>query len=195
MVLAITTLANVKLLSKSTDTDDDALLTALINQVSDQAEKFMGRHLQVTDRTDEDYEIEPNKARLLLRGSPIERITSILYSTDGDFTDSQPLESTTYYLRKPIGQVIFRNSAFPLSRGGWVRVSYRGGMAADQAAFQAAFPDIEMAARYEVQNRLNRSAKPDGSTKLVEGAGTLYEKQIDQLSDFGRALATRRRRW
>lgn len=190
--IPITTKANVKALLGYDGTDKDANIDAMIAAVSDFAETEMGRLIESKSRTIE-KPVEAYVSLFRLDGWPVAGVTLVQWAPD-DMFDADEIETVAasdYILRKPIGKIRWKPASAPYARGGFVRITYTGGMATDQADFQAKYPDIELAAREEVVNRLNRAANPDGSSKLLD-SGMVYDKQMSQLADFRRALAARK---
>lgn len=188
MDLTTTTAVKAKL-GITGDAGTDAILDGLINEVSQAAEEFLGRHAEVAART-EVYPIAPLQRFLRLRGGPISSVTSVKYASTPVFTDVDALETDVYHIWNARSQIEFLSLAW-LPRG-YAQVVYTGGMAANTAAFITAFPRIAGAVENEVINRYNRRKKPDGSV-VVAGNTAAYEKQLQHLDDLYEALQPHRR--
>lgn len=193
MVLALTTIAEVKKFVEGTSTASDAILTALIGPVSESAEVYLNRHTESKSRV-EVYPVDYNAPYIWLRGSPITSVSDITLSLNRTFADIDPLDASTYDVITDTGEIFLRPQAFAcIGAKGFMQITYVGGMAADTASFMAAFPRIANAAAMEVVNRFNRAKNPEGNLQFGVSGGVAYQKQLAPLDDFKNALASQRR--
>jgi hypothetical protein len=188
MTLPLTTIEAVKAVLALTDTAQDDVLTSLIVAVSQDAEKYMKRHIQSMRRT-EIYTVHPNQSFLSLRGFPITEVHGVRRNSLEDFELEMDLATTYYVVKKPIGQIRFTSTSASTM---YAQVDYTGGMAVDTAAFIAAEARISQAAVTEVIARFNRRKNPEGNLRAFE-TGVAYEKQMSRMTDFEMALDPRRR--
>ena len=194
MQLELTTLAMVKLMRAITGSDQDALLSQLIGEVSEEAERYLRRHTLQTQRT-EIYDIAVNQRILTLDGYPISKSSafSIQYSDSRDFSSVATLESSHYKIISTDGQIEFDGIDTSFDPG-YVQITYTGGMAVDTDAFVAAYRRISGACAREVVNRFNRAKAPEGSLKAMGNGNSVgYEKPLESLKDFYTALDHDRR--
>jgi len=196
--LALTTLANVKVLAKETgssDTDFDAIVGALITAVSERAQSYIGREFATAART-ELYSIGMRTRSIFLRnpavdtGQTFEIRNDLLRNFTGD-----AMSDDTYSLDAESGEIYFVSSL--LAGPNVLQVIYTGGMAADAATLQATYPDLEFAARRQVLHEFNRRMSP-GVKRATSRRGkqsTEGEGELNWLDSTREVLDSFRPTW
>ena len=164
----LTTVEAVKLLAPISGNGEDALLGALVTSVSKRAETMMGRHALSSSRT-EVYTLPKWGKRLILKGSPVASVTSVIYGSERDFTDDSALTEHDEFTVDLEAGILHLRIATPYDPG-FVQVVYTGGMAADTAAFVAAYPDVAAGVDFEVINLWKRRQNPAGASTFAGGA-------------------------
>lgn len=184
---AFTTLALVKeALSTDfgTSTSNDGFVGTLIGEVSTRMEQALERQVDQIERT-EVYDFKPGQKVLELCNWPVTAVSTVKLARDGDFASADAREATTYLVDEVEGRLIFHTSApiYSPYRGETyyqaLQVVYTGGMAADESAFQAAYPDLVGAATRQVVHAFKRRDTPGNSTQgsqrsFSRGATTPY---------------------
>lgn len=160
----LTTLARVKARASSlNDSTLDTILGTLIAEVSADAETRMARHAEVTERT-EIVDLRPHQRFVRLPGAPISEVSEIKLAATPAFTDVDALTADEdYFVLADTSQL---HMAVTTRVDAHLQVTYTGGMAADTAAFVAAFPDIAGAVEAEVVNRFRAREVPEGDVVL-----------------------------
>lgn len=117
----LTTLVEMKayLGIDTSDTDNDTVLTDMINAVGSQFDKYTDRTLEATDYT---LQIDGNGLEhIFLRNYPINTITSLHIDTDRTFGDLSEIDSDHYVKYDEDGEIAlidyaFGQGVFPLVR-------------------------------------------------------------------------------
>lgn len=165
----LSTTARVKTMAGITGSSLDTLIGVLVTAYSAEFEKYLGRYVESSSRT-ETVRIPPMRTVLWLKGAPVGSVTSIKLSDTRDFTDSTALtEDDEYVLEDESGFVTLLDEKSPDER--WCQVVYTGGMAANQSAFTTAYPDISAALDMQVAEHIMRrqTGSFEGSTSDGKG--------------------------
>lgn len=175
------------------DTQHDAVLDRLIDSYSQEFERRLDRVVEVAVQTDV-RRIKRGKRTLSLRAVPLSAApTSIKYNDTLDFSVATALvENTDYVVDLTEGLIEFLFA--PTMTVGWMQIVYTGGMAADTAAFIAAYPALAEAIDAQVVYHYRRRDYPGGS-RTVEGGSTSFESELNILKGVERALLQYRRRY
>ena len=198
--LELTTLANVKaspLVSLSGSTAD-AYLTDLVTATSRTIAQWLGWGDMTNATHTEEYDIPPRWDRLLwTRKAPITSVTSIKSrnSIATAFSGVTALASTSYAIDtsselKP-RIVIESGNVYPGPLS--LQLIYVAGFAANQAALESAFPDIEMAARMQVVYEYNRRNELGAQAMSIAGASESYTSAVQLEKGVRQRLSAYRR--
>ena len=165
-------------------------LSALIAEYSASFERWMNRTVLAASTT-EYFDVQPGQRAFALNAYPVTAVTSVYHDTSREWTDGE-IDSDSYYLDTSTGLMqVDGQGLFP--GPGVFRVVYTGGMAADTAAFIAAFPEIAAACDKQVAYHYGR-AKSLGSTSVSGRDGsTTHEGALKLLPTVRSALAGHRR--
>lgn len=150
-----------------------AALAQLITSVSAAAEVVMDRAAQSSART-EYFTVEPGQRRFSLRAWPVSAVSSVNYDLDNAWTgaalDADEFVSPVY---SPTGELVIRYALLAreheVDAPSALRVIYTGGMAADAAAFIAAFPDVAEAVELQVAHLWHARNAPGMSSVSGDG--------------------------
>lgn len=184
-------LTNLTLVSLHLPPDADAsqmaLAVSLIAKVSARAERYLDRGVQVTART-EIFDVYRAMTSVQLRAWP-GTITTVHNDPARQYAASSLIASTDYYL-KANGRLQFDFDLIP--GPGALKVVHSCGLAADEAAFVAAYPDIADQLAKQVAWEIKR-AKTIGEESMtsVAGAGGVqinsevkFLKETKEVLDF-----------
>lgn len=170
--------------------DDATLINSLITEVSADVALYLRRHVQAVART-QVYTLPYGIRDFRLDGYPVASISSVSTSPDLDFSSSEILSVSSYYLEPAVGRLrLVSPTAFDPT---FVQVVYTGGMAADTTAFRAAYPDIAGAVESAVLELLKRADKPGVSETRLRDGGVSYERPVNMLPLLKRRLDQHRR--
>lgn len=164
----LTTVARVKtLLTGFTTGGEDAFIGLIVSEVSAAFERSLRRKIQTAART-ETVELRRSKRMVSLQAAPISAVASIKYASNpADFSTTTALATSNYYVDLTGGFVRFLRemSLDP----GFLEITYTAGMAADTAAFIAAFPDLAQAADWQSAEEYTRrrGANRDSFEKIA----------------------------
>lgn len=191
----LTTVADVKeyLESQSDDSRVEALIQAFITGLSAEVEQYLDRELVAGTYT-EYHDVAYNQFQLFLRAYPVTSITGIWNDTSRVFAASSAVSADTYKLYEDRGKLYFDGIAL-YPGPGVVKIVYAGGMAADSAAFIAAYPAIahacaaEVAARFQRKNQQGAAAVnfATGGVSLLP-RGQFVTNIEDVLQPYARIL-------
>lgn len=128
--VAVVNLADTKLYLKITETDDDDMITQLINECSRKAGLYCGRRLRSASYTE--FYNGSGRTSLYLKNFPVTAITSVYDDPDRGFGANYLKDSADYYIEKESGQLqLFNNGgAFNAGRAN-VKVVYVAGWSLD----------------------------------------------------------------
>lgn len=190
MVTKLTTRDRVKRRRGIQTQADDQLIDELIAEISDDCERFLGRHVSSESRTEE-YEIRAHKHRIRLRGFPVASVTSVKYHLrKGEWGTVTAMDSDLYELDTDTGELYLRTQT-PYNPG-YVQVVYTGGMvtgataSALTAAFVAEYPSLAGAVDQQIIEYMRRMNSPTGAV----GFKGSY---VQQFSEMGLLKEVRRR--
>ena len=186
--LEVTTTAQVNAWKGwSSEATRDTWIGLAIKSISARVEQALRRPMLSSAQT-EHFTITKNDDQVFrLLGTPVNSGATFEVWSDRDrlFAASTLVDATDYHVDDNTGLLVV-DEAY-LDRGFKViKVSYTGGMAANQAAFQSQFPDIleavnmQVAFDYESRNRLGQVSNtgPDGSI-------TVYDNSPDDVGPGG----------
>lgn len=186
----LTTAAAVNSRRGRNSTDDEVLIGSLIAEVSADVSLYLRRHVQAISRT-EVYTLPYGTKDFRLDGYPVTAISSVSTSPDLDFAASEILSVSSYYLQASVGHLhLVSATSFEPT---YVQVVYTGGMAANTAAFRAAFPDIAGAVESAVLELLKRADRPGVTETRLRDGGVSYERPVNMLPLLKRRLDQHRR--
>lgn len=205
MGLALTTVDRVKSLIRETGSGQDANLTLLITAISAQFEAYTQRNV-LKQQYVEVYPLMRGRRLITLNASPVDMMQAfqVVLTIDNDFSDASlaPLQRSFHYIiEDDIGLLRFLTDPTPMTMGitgrpaapVYVKVTYTGGMAADTAAFVAAFPAVSTAVELQVAHLFKRGLSPGGDLKVGNSQAT-YTKDYDILDAVQRIWNLYRRR-
>lgn len=192
MALALTTADKVRVMRgmSSLSADETALITDLIAEVSDEAEKYMNRATLRKTRSDV-FELSVNHRILSLPWMPIVGSVGVQYAPTRDFSAIDSLDTSLYDVLLAEAQIDFRGFTFWYDPG-FVQVNCSGGMSETTSLFMAEYPRVAGAVTREVLNRFNRAKNPEGNLQAL-GTQVAYQKALEPLKDFYAALDHQRR--
>ncbi len=185
-VIALTTLARVKTYLNKTDSDDDAILTNIINHCSAQAmRKVMERPVELKARS-EYFDVEPGQKTFRVQGNPVDLTKTITVrndiSTPRDWTGD--VVDPDYVMCPPVdAEWGIITVEYPLSSGKQaLKITYEGGMAADTSGIITSYPEIanamDMQVGYMWRNKNLYGIQSEG----IQGANFTFYRPIDWLS-------------
>jgi len=163
----------------TSDATRDTWIGLAIKSVSARVEQALRRPMLSFAQT-EHFTISKNDDQVFrLLGTPVNSGATfeVWSDADRDFTADTKVDATDYHVDDNTGLLVV-DEAY-LDRGFKViKVSYTGGMATNQAAFQSQFPDIleavnmQVAFDYESRNRLGQVSNtgPDGSISVYDNS-------------------------
>lgn len=182
--LAMTTLARVKqLIAPIQSTDHDALITEMIASVSAEVESFLSRWALVDQRYEYHSVQDVFSRRFWLRGYPIVSIDEVKNDPDWDWDAASAIDAENYTSdgSERSGKLLFSTSLALLPGQNALRVQYTGGMAADTAAFVAAFQDLAGAVDQQVAYEFQRRLEMGATASSVGGHNVAYQPAIKLL--------------
>lgn len=171
----------------------DSLIPTLISGVSAAFELHLGRPLEATSRT-ETFDADPTVRRFFLRAAPVSAVASVKYDPDRVFGADTLIDSDSYAVDEDLGIVILDGYVLGSFSPRAVQVVYTGGLGADQAALEAAFPELVHAADLQVAH-LAKQRHALGATSISAGGGsTAFVGGYDLLPEVRSILELLRRR-
>ena len=194
MVLAVVTLAQVKVLLSIGSVDYDTRLTLLINAVSQRLEQHLGTPIQSGTVTEE-YDVQPRAHEIFLRSITSSLVTEVKNSPTWDWDDVDAIDADLYHHDTRRDSLLLDFEPYPGSRA--MRVKYTGGLAANQAALETAYPDIVQAALVQVGHEWRRRDKPDRTNATFNFGGGSSSDEVQSplgLTRYARELLAPYRR-
>lgn len=189
--MQITSLARVKAhIGGITTSQNDALLTSLIDSISARVEQYLWRTVAKQSYT-EQHELRRGDKVLTLRASPIVSVQSLkVVSHPDNFTEASAYSSTSWSLDSNLAliRLLFETPA----KVAYVQVVYLAGMATDTTDFVARYPDIAQQCDAQVAYEFSRRNTPGGNTTYGAG-GTAFTGDVAFLPEFKRTLDAHRR--
>jgi hypothetical protein len=193
-VVDFTTLAKVKEnlnLGSTARADADSMLAQMISSVSSTLENNLTRPVKVESRTER--RATTMTGIFSIQGGPATSITSVKYSFSGIFTRDGVTLSTSQYALGPGNEyLVIPDYVGPY---GFIEVTYVGGLAADTAAIQANFPDLERACITQVCYLWNRRLTMGKSSTTLGNGDTQWVGDYDLLPGVVAMLIKYRRPW
>ena len=184
-VKALATAGGVKL-----GTDLDSLISRMVKKYSAAAEKWMNRHVESAERT-EQYDVEPGQRVFSLKGYP-GTISTVKHATDRSFSGVSAIDSDNYYFQSANGLLTL--DGWPLARGvGVLQVVYTGGMGASQAAFATAYEDVAAAIDEQIVHFMQRKDSMGSTSVSFEGGSMSHAGAVSWLPHVLEVLATETR--
>ncbi len=169
----------------------DTLITQMISTYSQNVERFLGRHVESTSRT-EQYDIEVGQRFFHLPGSPISSITSVKAADDRDFASADAIDTDNYYADLARGSIEFDTSPSAVGPG-TLQIIYEGGMAANTAAFIAAYPDVAQACDMQIAYVISRKDQLGAQSIGMQSGSIGWSGPVDMLPEVKRILEPYRR--
>jgi len=189
-----TTLAKIKEnlnLPATARADADSILAQMISSVSSVLENNMNRPVKTEARTER--RATTMTGRFTLTGGPATSITSVKYTYSGIISrDGVTLSASQYALGPSNDSVVIPDYVGPY---GFIEVAYVGGMAADTAALQAAYPDLERACIMQVSHMWNRRLSMGKTSTTLGNGDTQWAGDYDLLPGVVAMLIKYRRPW
>lgn len=171
-----------------------AALNQIISEVSAQAEAELDRYAQTGERT-EYLDIEPGQCVFSLRAYPVSAVAGIWYDPEQEWSGdaiAANLYRSPVYDRNGLLRLDYQLNWSDIPRQRALKVTYTGGMAADTAAFMAAFPDITSAVSQQVYYLWTRRHDLGLSSSSGIG-GTVTQAEVTWLPTAMRTLKRHRR--
>ena len=172
----------------------DTLLPTLISDVSARFEQYLDRALEATSRTiyvDAKHDLEV----VFLEGYPVASVTSVEYDPDRAFGGAGEVyvEDDDFVVDEPRGLLVFEGVVFGNYRQA-VEIVYTGGLGANQAALEAAFPALVHAADLQVAYLARRRSSLGGTATAAGSGSKSYVGAYDLLPEVKNVLDGLRRR-
>lgn len=196
MVVNVTDVATFKAWGgQGASTTNDARITQLIDALSREIERSIGRKLEQALRT-EDYDVRHDfQLTVPLRNFPVASIDSVIYSPDRSFDADETLDAEDYTVDQELGILSIDGQELRAGKG-VLRVAYTGGFDANTAAFIAnpEWADLRHAAHVQIQYEITRADSPGSSREFTQVGGTQWTGNLRLLPRVLEILARFRRR-
>lgn len=190
----LTTAARVKALIEAggkAQTALDGMISTLVTVVSAAVEQYLGLGCELKART-ETFDLADGQ-RVVRLGAPAASISSVKHDLAHVFGAGTDLASTTYNLDDD-GRLLYLDDATVTPGRRVLRVAYSGGVAANPAAFAAAWPDVAGACDLQVAHLIQRRDTLGTANLAVGGASEGFDGGVDLLPIVKRVLDLRRDR-
>jgi len=174
------------ILGPGVGTQGDQALLEIITIVSGQIESYLDRKAQVITYT-EQLNVEDGQWKFFLKAYPITSITSVHNDYDRVFASGSLIDATDYYIDLVSGCLTIDKTSL-VCGAGMLKVVYVGGMAATEAAFKTAYPDITGAAAIECAARWLRKGHPNTINATIGGATVSFITRDQFLPDVKAVL-------
>ena len=172
----------------------DALIPVLIADVSARFEQYLGRALELTTRT-ERFDAHPTTSRLMLEAYPISSVARVEYDPERAFgSTGDVLVANDDFVSDDAHGILFLEGVLLSDYRQAIEVEYDGGLGANQAALEAAFPELVHAADLQVAYLARRRQNLGGSATSAAGASTTYVGAYELLPEVKSILDLLRRR-
>lgn len=169
----LTTATRHKTFADIAGSGEDTLLGYLITAISAQVEDYLDRYAESTSRTVY-LDVDEGQRFFVLRGYPVSSVTSVYNDSEWGFGASTLVASTEYTVLGPDG--FLRFPYYELVAGpGALKVTYVGGMAANTAAFYAAFPAVELAVWAQVSYLFDKRKFLADTSASVAGSSVGFQ--------------------
>lgn len=188
--MLLTTKENVKALLKISSTDEDAVLVALASSVSKELEGYLDRELEIKARTIY-FDVEENQSVFSLPAYPITAL-ECWNDTGRTFPAISKVDPSNFTFLGDDGTLKFDaycGTGLLVSGSRVLKITYTGGLAADQAALQTNFPDLEMAARiqaafiYKKKDKLGLGAESVGGGSISVADALELQPEVKSILD------------
>jgi len=183
-------LTNIDRVKVSLDLDEDGThddyLELLIENVSASVERWLGRGVQSTSRT-ELYDLRDFQTRVYLRSYPITTTTSVHHDTNRDFGASALLTaSDDYFVDTRLGvlHLLGEYEAGPSV----LQVVYTGGFADTTDNFIVAFPEVVQWVDQQVRHEFQRRTAPGSQSETLPQGGTQWTGEVQWLKGLTNVL-------
>jgi hypothetical protein len=166
----LTTLDKVKAYLGVSTTDDDTLISALIQSVSEAIEHYCGREFAESERTE--FHDGRNSGSIVLKCRPVQSVSGVYDDCDRVFPDLSEISSSCYVFYPESGLIELTGGLFS---NGWrnVKVVYVAGYETVPAA-------VEQAANILIANFYNRGhSGGDGLDSESVGAYTISYNEAE----------------
>lgn len=185
MTVNATTLARVKAFlgvaaSETVTTETtarDALLTALVDGVSREFERYIGYELEQKSRV-EYYSPELGIRLIQLLNVPVVSVTEVRTASEGtwNFTTGLALTSDSNYRASlgKVGEIYFLDGALIFGFE-TLKITYVAGVGTNDAGVIAAAPDLSDAADMQVAEEWRRKSNPSTVSKPGPKGPTVYD--------------------
>lgn len=178
--MLITTHTNVKQLLNIDSSDNDVLILAIANSVSQECESYMRRCVEAVDRT-EYFDVSQDQQVFELGAWPVSALKAY-NDYDRAFAASTEISASELtFLGNDGNLVIDRFSLVPGSKV--LKVVYTGGLAGTQAALQTAYPSLEMAVRIQAAFVYEKRNKLGVGSEAVAGSSVSIPQKLELLQD------------
>jgi hypothetical protein len=187
----LTTKDRVKRRASILTQEYDILINEVVAEVSDDCERYMGRYVERTART-ETFEIRAHQQVFRVRGYPITDVSEVKVANNtNDWANVSALDASLYNYTSTNG--VFRLRSLTEYDPGFVRVTYTGGMVsggdaeAVTEAFVTAYPAVAGAVDQMIVEILRRAKSPTGAV-MFKGSMVQQFKELGLLNDVRRRL-------
>lgn len=184
----ITTKDNIKELTGETGSNNDVIITSIALSMTTRFEEYMGRLVEIDART-EYFDVGDKQQLFLLQAFPV---SACQVWNDLDRTWNTEIDSSNYTFLGSWGELII-DTYTPISGAKTLKVTYTGGMASTQAAFQTSFSDIEMAARIQAAFIFEKRQRIAISAETVGSGSIRMDQKIQLLPEVKEVLDKYRR--
>lgn len=193
MALALTTEARVlTILGEGLGAKEQALIAMLISSVSARIESALGRGTLTQART-EYIDVAYGQRILQLTSYPITTVSSVYNDSAREYGSSSLVDDDDYAVVDTLGQVIVDYDLIPGARS--AKVTYTGGLATTTDNLISSYPDIAMAAEYQIVHEFRRRRDSlDGSSVSLPSGGVAFVGELKTLK-IVEQMIDRYRRW
>jgi len=152
------------------ETDYDDELNGLIDAVSAEAERYMGRNAETKSYT-EYFNVEVDSEVFQLSAFPLSSVSHIYNDPDWEYGDDSEVSTDYFKADNDKGQIYINKYVLV---EGWqaLKVEYTGGMGSDTTAFKSSFPDIANALARQVAFYF-KSKRHVGETAINAQTGSI----------------------
>ena len=200
----LTTLDSVKRATGNGGTiSDDALLQLFITQVSARFARYLGRHVDRIERT-EDYTARAGARLVTMRGTPVDATKpfTLQASATRDFSNAQVyVENQDFVLDPELGLVTLLTtptvrvagfSGVPIAPA-WLRVTYTGGLAETIDELASKYADLVSACTLQVAYLYRRKDSPGAKTVKMGQSESMHDQEYQLLAEAKQVLDSYRR--
>lgn len=173
----------------------DSLIPTLIADVSSRFERYIGRALETTTRT-ERFDAHPTTSRLFLEAYPISSVARVEYDPERAFGGAgDVLVANEDFVADDAHGILFLEGVRLYEYRQAIEVEYDGGLAADTAALIAGpFSDLAHAGDLQVAYLARRRQDLGGSSTAAGAGSRTYVGAYELLPEVKQILDLLRRR-